>query len=117
MIKRAVSGPLLGILRFAARAALLSAATALAACASTFANLPSPIGLPADAPARPATSPDYPAVHDMPPARTDVVLTEEQRKKMEHDLATARDRQKAAAARTPPDDPASTQATGSTRNP
>ena len=47
-------------------------------------------GLPRGTPERPATPPAYPAVHDMPPPRTSVVLTEEQKKKVEAELAAMR---------------------------
>ena len=38
------------------------------------------------------TSPAYPAVHDMPPKRNSVVLSDEEQKKLEADLAAARNR-------------------------
>ena len=41
-------------------------------------------------PERPATPPAYPAVHDMPPPRYCVVLTEEEKKKVEAQLAVWR---------------------------
>jgi hypothetical protein len=50
-------------------------------------------GLPANAPARPDVPPPFPAIHDMPPARTNTVLTEEERRKAEEDLVAARERQ------------------------
>jgi hypothetical protein len=50
-------------------------------------------GLPADAPARAETQPDYPAVHDMPPARKSKVMTEEEKKRVEAELTVARDKQ------------------------
>lgn len=81
----------------------LAAAAALSACASisekvagAMSEVPV-IGLPAGAPARPASPPPYPAVHDMPPPRTNAVLTEIERQKMETDLIAARERQQAAA--------------------
>jgi Spy/CpxP family protein refolding chaperone len=49
-------------------------------------------GLPADAPAPSATSYQYPAVHDMPPPRSDKPLTDEQQDKLEKDLQAARDK-------------------------
>jgi hypothetical protein len=48
-------------------------------------------GLPENTPARPAPA-AYPAVHDMPPPRSDNVLTDEERKKLEDDLIAARKR-------------------------
>jgi hypothetical protein len=78
----------------------LALAVSLGACASTVADLPSQVGgLPAGTPERPAAPPAYPAVHDMPPPRTGaVVLTEEERKKAQADLAALRERQERAAA-------------------
>jgi hypothetical protein len=70
-------------------------ATTLSACSSTmFSEMPTAVGgLPAGAPDRPATPAAYPAVHDMPPPRDDVVLTNAQQKKAQADLLAARDRQ------------------------
>ena len=67
----------------------------LGACSpATFSELPSQMGgLPAGTPERPATPAVYPAVHDMPPPRTDVVLTKDEQKKAEAELAAARERQ------------------------
>lgn len=56
-------------------------------------KLPSGLGLPAGVPERPATPYEYPAVHDMPPDRTSVPMTEEEQVKLEKDLANVRDRQ------------------------
>ncbi len=50
-------------------------------------------GLPADVPERPQTTPAYPAVHDMPPARNTAVLTEEEKKRVEAELAIMREQQ------------------------
>jgi hypothetical protein len=84
--------------RFAPLFALALAAS-LGACASTVADLPSQVGgLPAGTPERPAQPPAYPAVHDMPPPRSAIVLTEEERKKAEADLVALRARQEKAAA-------------------
>jgi hypothetical protein len=55
------------------------------------------IGLPAGTPERPASPPPFPAVHDMPPARTNTVLTDAEQQKMEDDLMAARDRQQTLA--------------------
>jgi len=49
-------------------------------------------GLPANAPARPATPQAFPAVHDMPPPRVDKPMTDEEQLKTEKSLTTARDR-------------------------
>ncbi len=71
----------------------------LAGCSSTLGELPAAVGgLPADAPERPATPAAYPAVHDMPPPRTNTVLTEDEQKKAEAELAAARDQQAKRAA-------------------
>jgi hypothetical protein len=50
-------------------------------------------GLPEGAPKRADVPPGYPAVHDMPPPRTNTLLDEEQQKRMEADLIAARNRQ------------------------
>ena len=82
--------------------ALLCCAAALAGCASIneqaagrLSELPA-VGLPADAPARPATPPPYPAVHDMPAPRGRALMTEVEQQKMEDDLVAARSRQQAS---------------------
>ncbi len=66
---------------------------------SMLANMPASMGgLPADAPARPATDmTSYPAVHDMPPPRTAATLTPEQVQAVEAEIAFARERQKQQA--------------------
>ena len=51
------------------------------------------MGLPAGAPARPETPYNYPAVHDMPPDRASVPMTDEEQLRLERDLANQRDRQ------------------------
>jgi hypothetical protein len=50
-------------------------------------------GLPQDAPERPTAAPAYPAVHDMPPPRNSAVLTEEEKKRVEAELAVMRAQQ------------------------
>ena len=62
------------------------------------------VGLPANAPERPAEQRAYPAVHDMPPPRTNAMLTGAEQQQVERELMAARDGQKAAAA--PPAQPA-----------
>jgi hypothetical protein len=76
------------------------AAAGLCACASISEKLAGTmweapiVGVPADAPARPATDTmDFPAVHDMPPQRSTVLLTAIEQKKFEDDLLAARDQQ------------------------
>jgi len=54
-------------------------------------------GLPAGAPERPAAPAAYPAVHDMPPPRPNTVLSDDERKKTEADLAALRARQEKQA--------------------
>ena len=77
----------------------LALAASLGACVSTVADLPPQVGgLPAGTPQRPAEPGVYPAVHDLPPPRPNSVLTEEERKKAEAELAALRDRQEKAAA-------------------
>ena len=77
----------------------LALAGSLGACASTVGDLPPQLGgLPAGTPERAANPPAYPAVHDMPPPRPNTVLTEEERKKAEAELAALRERQEKAAA-------------------
>ncbi len=66
----------------------------LASCSTVLSEMPTQLGgLPAGTPQRPATAPEYPAVHDMPPPRTAAVLTEEEKKKVEAELAAMRDEQ------------------------
>jgi hypothetical protein len=78
-------------------AALLTTAIALnlAGCSSTlFSEIPSSVGgLPAGTPERSSTPAAYPAVHDMPPPRSDTVLTDAEQKKIQSDLNAARDQQ------------------------
>ena len=80
---------------------------ALSGCASIsqkFADAASQapeIGLPANAPARPAQEMAYPAVHDVPPPRTAATLTDIEQQKMETDLVAARNQLQAAAGTAP----------------
>jgi hypothetical protein len=55
-------------------------------------------GLPEGTPERPATAPAYPLVHDMPPPRPNAVLSEEEKKKVEAELAAMRAEQARRAA-------------------
>jgi hypothetical protein len=95
---------------------LIAIAIGVSGCASMSQNIADKmsqapaIGLPADTPARPATnSIAYPAVHDIPPPRNSVMLTNFEQQKMEDDLVEARDHQQAALGvpvqkkKTPPD--------------
>ena len=59
------------------------------------------VGLPAGAPERPSTPVAFPAVHDVPPPRNSVVLTNTEAEQLEGDLATARDKQQSAVGLAP----------------
>jgi hypothetical protein len=79
------------------------AAVCLSGCASMnqkFADSASQlphVGLSANAPTRPAEQLAYPPVHDVPPPRTAVMLTDVEQHKLETDLVSARDQQQTAA--------------------
>jgi len=83
----------------------------LASCSSvlselpTLSDLPTQVGgLPEGTPQRAANAPAYPAVHDMPPPRANAVLTEDEKKKVEAELAAMREQQaKRAAVSTAPE--------------
>lgn len=78
------------------RLAALGLAAALAGCApgAVIDRLPGEVGgLPAGAPTRPTISYQYPAVHDMPPARSATPMSEEEQVKLEKDLAAIREQQ------------------------
>jgi hypothetical protein len=80
--------------RLLTAALLMAGAVILAGCTvgSLGDNMPTAAGgLPENTPSRPATPAVYPAVHDLPPPRTDV-LTDEERAKLEADLIAARNR-------------------------
>jgi hypothetical protein len=79
------------------------AAVGLAGCGSisekfrdTAAALPG-VGLPADAPERTAQPVAFPAVHDIPPPRNNVTLTNTEQDQMERELVKARDEQQVAS--------------------
>src|SRR4249920_1165410 len=79
------------------------AAAALGGCGSisekfrdTAAALPG-VGLPADAPERTAQPVAFPAVHDIPPPRNSVTLTNTEQDQMERELVKARDEQQIAS--------------------
>ncbi len=83
-----------GAIRLSLGVILLEAAF-LTGCASEslFDKLPQSMGgLPSDAPARPATTPAYPAVHDMPPPRANQTLSDDERQSLEKDLRALRER-------------------------
>lgn len=67
-------------------------AMAIAGCSSVFSSLPPAVGgLPEGTPARSADAPAFPRVHEMPPSRSDGVMSSAERKKAEAELAAARD--------------------------
>lgn len=90
--------------RVSALTLALLAALAATACTSTISNLPF-VGEPDKLPPRPETPASYPAVHDLPAPRDTKPLTEEQRKKLEAELAAARDKQEADTNTKPPPAP------------
>ncbi|MFY9700303.1 MAG: hypothetical protein WAU59_14850 [Rhodoplanes sp.] len=70
----------------------LGAATVIAGCSSVISSLPTAVGgLPEGTPERSADPPAFPRVHEMPPQRSEGVLSGAERKKVESDLAAARD--------------------------
>ncbi len=82
-------------------AATVLIAAALAGCSTNTVidNVPASMGEPTNAPVRPvADTYQYPAVHDMPPPRSDQLMTDEQQVKMEQELENVRDRQEGHAA-------------------
>ena len=83
-------------------ALLIAGAVMITGCASTVADrTPTAVGgLPEGAPARPSTPSAYPAVNDLPPARGSAVLTSAEQKRLEDELAEARNRAAAATAAT-----------------
>jgi hypothetical protein len=100
----------LPVQRRVAVAALLICAAVLSGCSSVIEDhLPTAAGgLPDNAPPRPTAETDYPAVHNMPPARATTPLSYDQQKRLEDDLIAARNKYG-----TKDDTPA---ATGSTPN-
>ena len=101
------------------------AAALLAGCSASMIGdrMPAAVGgLPEDAPQRPAIPAAYPAVHNMPPARSSAPLSDDQQRQLEDDLVAARNRYGGS-----PDAPSTTGSTasgltvnskaGSTRNP
>lgn len=70
----------------------ISVATVIGGCSSVFSSLPPAVGgLPEGTPERAANLPDFPRVHEMPPQRSEGMLSREERKKAESELAAARD--------------------------
>jgi hypothetical protein len=89
--------------RVLAAGTLFAAAVALTGCASTIGdNMPAVIGgLPDNAPQRPETPPAYPSVHDRPPERSNTVLSGKEQKRLEDELAAARNKATTGANRNP----------------
>jgi hypothetical protein len=82
------------------------AAIGLSGCASisqkfaeTASQMPA-VGLPAGAPERPSATAAYPAVHDIPPPRNSVTLTNTEAAQLEGDLKAARDKLQSSAGTT-----------------
>jgi hypothetical protein len=99
-------------------ALLLAGAAAVSGCSSyaLIDSVPASVGgLPEGAPERPAAAPAYPAVHDMPRARSDAPLSEAERKRLRDDLVATRER--AARRATATESTGSTPPSGSTPNP
>ena len=82
-----------------APALLFSAALMVAGCTGTTADhAPTSVGgLPGDAPAQQTAPSAYPAVNAVPPPRGDTLLSSEEQKKLEDELAQARNRAAAGA--------------------
>jgi hypothetical protein len=112
-----------------ALALTLGLAAGLGGCASgaIVDHLPASMGgEPTDLPAKPAVAYQYPAVHDMPPARADTPMSDTEQVRMEKELQSARDRQEglygtaptsAAAPKKKPGTAKSDQTSGATANP
>jgi hypothetical protein len=80
--------------RRSAALALVLALPAFASCSTVLSQLPESMGgEPAGTPERQVTPAVYPAVHDMPPPRTDAVLTEKQRQEATSELDAIRAKQ------------------------
>lgn len=105
-----------------------SLVTALAGCSPgpIIDRLPAGVGLPDSAPARPEKPYEYPAVHDMPPARASVPMSEEEQARLEKELTNVRDRQEGRspsgkkatpAAKKPPNTGENGQTAGTKPNP
>jgi hypothetical protein len=74
---------------------VLASVQVLTGCASQSVvdNLPASMGgLPESVPKRSTEPAVYPAVHDMPPARSASPLTEEEKKRLREELAASRER-------------------------
>jgi hypothetical protein len=99
---------------------LASAAIGLAGCSGSLLadHIPTAAGgLPGDAPARPDHPPDYPAVHDMPPARATATLNDDQQKLLENDLVAVRNRVNPSSAGPGAAGSSGNSAAGASKNP
>ncbi len=108
---------------------VLSLAAGLGGCATgaMLEQMPESIGgEPSHLPAKPAVAYQYPAVHDMPPARADAPLSDTEQVRMEKELRAARDRQEGLYGQAPKPAPGaksrpaaanSDQSSGGTTNP
>lgn len=99
------------MVRFLQRSIVIAAAMAAALAGCSAAQLGDTLpnamgGLPEGAPARPNTSRQFPAVHDMPAQRPTTPMSAEDQLKLEKDLQAARTKQEAIAAQGDPGAPA-----------
>ncbi len=78
------------VVRCTNKALILGMMLVLGGCASTIADLPAPIGLPAGTPERAANPVNYPNVYEKPQVRDSKQLTEDERKKLAAELDAAR---------------------------
>jgi hypothetical protein len=92
MLKSRSSNLKIHRMRLLVRLALVCAGSILlVSCSTVLSEAPTQVGgLPSGTPERPAVAPEYPAVHEMPPPRATAVLTEEEKKKVEAELAAMR---------------------------
>ncbi len=74
---------------------LLAIGLAMGGCSvSSIEQLPASVGgLPSEAPARPQTPYEFPAVHDLPPPRSTQPMSDDELLKAENALEAARERQ------------------------
>jgi hypothetical protein len=99
-------------LRVVAAVLAVCALSLLSGCSGSLIadHLPAAVGgLPEGAPERPVTEAAYPAVHNMPPARSTAPLNNDQQKQLEDNLVAARNRYGG--------NPDTSTATGTTANP
>jgi hypothetical protein len=75
------------------------------------------VGLPANAPERPAEKLAFPAVHAMPAPRTTGLLTADEQRALERDLVQARDTQRVGAGQPPAAKPAAQPAPAAAAKP